>query len=90
MRTLPTQFRSDGFDFEQLAREGDIALFRKTKPEILTETFEVVVIQHYEERTIAENLIEASEAMPPTSQWGKLGWSLQTRERAWEKFRELR
>jgi hypothetical protein len=32
MKPLPTTFRSDGFDFQLLLREGDVALLRKTKP----------------------------------------------------------
>ena len=46
MIPLATTFRSNGFDFVQIARESDYAIFRKTKPSLpLFETFEVVVIQ---------------------------------------------
>jgi hypothetical protein len=31
MTPLDTAFRSDKFDFIQIAREGDVALFRKSK-----------------------------------------------------------
>ncbi len=33
MKTLPETFRSDDFEFQQLRREGMVALFRKSKPE---------------------------------------------------------
>ena len=90
MERLPTNFRSDGFEFEQLAREDDIALFRKTKPGLSFETFEVVIIRKYDEHLGPQGrLIKAGECMPSSSRWGEEGWSLQTRERAWEKFREL-
>ena len=84
MRTLPTEFSSDHFQFHQIAREGDIALFRKTKGRI--ETFEVVVVQHSPERDTPWGHAQESERMPSNEQWGALGWSLQSKERAWEKF----
>jgi hypothetical protein len=74
MKKLPAVFRSDGFDFELLKRDGDIALFRKTKPGFSFETFEVVVVQHHKERMIAGKSIEDGEAMPSSEQWGSKGW----------------
>ena len=88
MKTLPAEFRSDHFQFLQIAREGDIALFRKTKGKI--ETFEVVIIQHSPEKETPWGHAQESERMPSNEQWGSCGWSLQTLERAWEKFRSLR
>jgi hypothetical protein len=105
MTPLPIAFRSDGFEFEQLAREGDVALFRKTKiykhsaraiknyrqePIFHFETFEVVVVQKMEEHQWPNgDVTPAHEHMPHSEQWATHGWSLQTRERAREKFREL-
>ena len=50
MIRLPVTFRSEGFEFKQFARKGNVALFRKTKflkrtnPPSEFETFEVVVL----------------------------------------------
>jgi hypothetical protein len=48
MKEIPTTFRKHGFDFNLLLREADIALFRKTKPGLKFESFEVVIIQRHE------------------------------------------
>ena len=45
VKTRPKAFRSGGFSFKLLKRDGDIALFRKTKPGFGFESFEVVIIQ---------------------------------------------
>ena len=93
MKKLPTIFRSDNFDFRQLAREGDVALFRKTKqyPSLLLETFEVVIVRKMDDHIGPRGeMISAGEHMPRSEQWGTHGWSLQTLDRAWEKFRALR
>jgi len=91
MIPLATTFRSNGFDFVQIAREGDHAIFRKTKPSLpLFETFEVVVIQKMGEHKWPNgNVSPAHEYMPGRYEWGTKGWSCQTLERAREKFREL-
>jgi hypothetical protein len=45
MKTLPTTFGSDGFEFQQLRREGDIAIFVKQKPAFRFVSYEVVIVQ---------------------------------------------
>ena len=91
MIPLATTFRSNGFDFVQIARKGDHAIFRKTKPSLpLFETFEVVVIQKMGEHKWPNgNVSPAHEYMPGRYEWGTKGWSCQTLERAREKLREL-
>ena len=92
MKKLPTHFRSDDFDFRQIAREGDVALFRKTKqyPSLLLETFEVVIVRKMDDHIGPRGeMISAGEHMPRSEQWGTHGWSLQTLKRAWEKFHEV-
>ena len=105
MIPLPTTFRSDGFDFKQLAREGGIALFCKTKlykrsereiklygkePTFEFESYEVVIVRKEPAHTWPNGIITPEhERMPGNEDWGLYGWSLQTKDRAWEKFREL-
>lgn len=89
MIPLPTKFRSKGFDFVQIAREGKHAIFRKTKPGYNFEVFEVVVIQQMAEHTWPNgHFTPAHECMPGNEVRGKKGWTYQTQEGAWEKFRE--
>ena len=75
MKRLSATFRSGGFSFKILRRDGDVALLRKTKPGFSFETFEVVVLQHHKERIIAGKSIERGEAMPSCEQWGSKGWT---------------
>jgi hypothetical protein len=89
MIPLPTTFRSKGFDFVQIAREGKHAIFGKTRIGYNFEVFEVVVIQQMGDRHWPNgDFTPAHELMPGNEVWGKKGWTCQTQERAWEKFRE--
>ena len=90
MVPLATRFRKEGWDFVQIVREGDRAIFRKTKSGFAFETFEVVLIRKDPEHRWPNGIVTPEhERMPGDRQWGLYGFSCQTRERAWEKFREL-
>jgi hypothetical protein len=91
---LPVAFRSGGFEFEQVEREGDIALFRKTKYYAGTgkrfETFEVVRIQEMDEHQWPNGDISGPhEYMPASESWGIDGFSFQTGDEAMRRFEEL-
>ena len=89
MKKLPAVFRSGGFDFKLLARDGDIALFRKTKPRLRFESLEVVIIQRHETFEIEGKLIPAGEHLPSSEQWGIKGWTYSDRLSADRKFNQL-
>lgn len=86
MQTLPTTFRSDGFDFRQLARRGDVALFEKTKPWRTVKEYEVVTIQKLPAKIIYGRHYPEREAMPSASQFGKFGSSHINLQRAVNAF----
>ena len=78
------------FDFEQLAREGMVALFRKSKPEFSNISYEVVVLHESKDHIGPHgNLILAAECMPQNEKWGEQGWSYRDEEDAWRKFRSV-
>jgi hypothetical protein len=93
MIPLPIAFRSDGFDFSQIAREGILAIYRKSKTYqsgFSFETFEVVRIQKMDDHQWPDGRIQlAHEHMPHSEQWGVNGFSLQSSNDAWNKFRQL-
>ncbi len=96
MKTLPEQFRSNGFDFRQLKRVGDVAVFEKSKPILkpsrgyeMIRSFEVVKIQSHNGYEIAERKIEPAESMPSSESWGRLGWTFTDLQSAENKFNEL-
>lgn len=84
MKPLPVTFRSDGFDFRQRQREGDIVLLEKSKGRVTS--FEVVRVQRRNERFAFGNVLPAGEVMPPSESWGRLGWSFADLESARKKF----
>ena len=90
MRILRTTFRSDDFDFEQLAREGMAVLFRKSKPEFSNISYEAVVLHESKDHLGPRgNLILAAECMPQNEKWGEQGWSYRDKEDAEVKFRGI-
>jgi hypothetical protein len=90
MRTsLPTQFRSDGFDFRLIRRKGTVAMLAKQKPHHSRPSYEVIIIQKRpSERVFGQNL-PAREVMPASETWGTLGWSYIDRVCAEARFDQL-
>lgn len=84
MKLLPTEFRKHGYEFRQLQREGDVALFEKRQGTVVA--YEVVIVQRHEEYVMAGNTIAAAEAMPGNETWGLKGWSPRTLPEALVKF----
>ena len=88
-KPLKTSFRSKGFDYRQLGRTGDVALFEQTKPELSEPRYEVVVVQRHEAYELGGRTIEAAETMPSTSSWGRFGWTYRDPKEAQKRFDEL-
>lgn len=90
MIPLPKTFTKNGFDFEVLHRQGDVAMVRKSKQGAtrLIESWEVVKIQRHEAWECQGNHVPAKELMPSDEQWGKAGWTYLSREEAWKAFLE--
>ena len=95
MKTLPETFdgRGDqhGYRFQQLKREGDVAIFKKWKPELKHPKiyFEVVLIRKVGETRFPNGVtVPPHEKMPSSSEWGTLSSSPATLAKAEEKFYE--
>jgi hypothetical protein len=92
-KTLSVLFTENGFVFKQLIRQGDVALFKKTKGNI--ESFEVVVIPRHDGYAIpgTDRRSEPAEYYPPSSTWGNksgvTGFTYSAIESARDKFAEL-
>ncbi len=89
MREIRKEFKSDGFDFQQVAREGMVAIYEKTKRGFTKSSFEVVKIGMSREREAFGVKFEAGENYPPNETWGERGWTMVDKDRAFEKMREL-
>lgn len=87
---LPLKWMCDGFQLEQVWREGDLAIYSQSKYGRVV-TWEAVHISHLPETTLPNGkVIGPREKYPKPSQWGKLAWSCITLERAKQRLENLR
>ena len=82
MKELEKSFVSDKhkFQFEQLARTGNIALYKKSLIEGTTYGFELIKITSHNGYEMGGVWIEPAEMYPGNEQWGVKGFSY-TQER---------
>jgi hypothetical protein len=90
MQQLKTKFKKNGFNFSMLKRNGDVAIFEKTKPNFKQTFFEVIKIKTYPEIIFPNGIkVTAHECFPASESWGTCGWSFSDRERAFDHFNKL-
>ena len=76
MKKLPIHFRKDGFDFNQVSRAGDVAIYRQTKQgQPANVHFEVGWIRSNPAREVFGKVFEASESWPCSEEWGIRAWT---------------
>ena len=68
-------------------RKNDVAMY--VRVEGTKTTYEVVVIQKKKESEVFGKVYEARESLPVSSQWGNLGWTYVSEDRAKDKFADL-
>jgi hypothetical protein len=91
-RPLPTQFRRDGFDFRQIAREGDVGIYAQVWngcPDLAV-CFEVIRVKRRQGFEIKGKLIEPAEVYPNSEAWGLDGFTFADKDAAFAKLRALR
>jgi hypothetical protein len=76
---LPETFRKGQWHFSQVARAGDVALYRCSRlydgPAGAVH-YEVVRLHVHGERTLPSGAVRAAgEEYPPSSSWGTRGWT---------------
>ena len=90
-KPLPTRFRRDGFDYHQIAREGDAAIYEQRwtgccNPSV---SYEVVRIRRREGFQIDGRFVEPAEVYPKSQAWGVDGFTLTDKDAAFAKLREI-
>ena len=90
-KPLPAQFRHDGFEYQQIARERDAAIYEQrwggcADPSV---SYEVIRIRRREGFQIGARLVEAAEVYPNSEAWGVDGFTLTDKDDAFGKLREL-
>jgi hypothetical protein len=90
-KPLPTRFRRDGFNYRQIAREEDTAIYEQTwsgraEPSVC---YEVVRIRRREGFQIDGRFVEPGEIYPKADAWGVDGFTLTDKDAAFAKLREV-
>ena len=90
-KPLPKEFRRNGFNFRQMAREGDLAIYEQTwlscaEP---SRSYEVIRIRRRDGFQIAGRFVEPAELYPPSELSGADGFTFPDRNKAWDKFFEI-
>src|SRR5438552_18861790 len=90
-KPLPTLFRRDGFEYRQIAREGNAAIYEQTwsgcaEPSVC---YEVIRIRRRDGFQIGGRFIEAAEVYPNSKAWGVDGFTLSDKDAAFAKLREI-
>lgn len=90
LKKLPVTFKKNGYDFEQLDRGEQKAIYSATFGGRVV-AFEVIKIRIRKEQTnlFTGNLDPPTEIYPGNEQFGKTGWFISTREKAYEKYNSL-
>jgi hypothetical protein len=88
---LRKEFRRDGFNYRQIAREGDIALYeqRSIGCPATAVCFEVIRVRQREGFHIGGRFIRAAEIYPNSEAWGTNGFTVTDSNKAWDKFFEI-
>ena len=90
-KPLRKEFRRDGFNYRQIAREGDVALYEQTwlswaEP---SPSYEVIRIRRREGFRIGSRFVQPAEVYPRSEAWGVDGFTLPNRETLSAKFRSF-
>lgn len=87
-RLLETKFKHGGFDYRQLQREGNVALFEQAKGGAVV-SYEVVIVRVKPASSIQGRIIPEREAYPSNEEWGTFAWTVVRLEDAKERFNRL-
>jgi hypothetical protein len=86
-----SHFRHDGFEYRQIAREGDAAIYEQrwggcADPSVC---YEVIRIRCREAFQIDGRLVEPAEVYPGSDVWGVDGFTFTDKDAAFAKLKEV-
>lgn len=84
-RVLEPFYRKNSFDYEQVKRVGDVAVYRQFDSEG-EYGYEVFEIRKRPESNIKGRITPAREAPPTSEEWGSNAFTVKTLEQADEKM----
>ena len=86
MKKIEKNFKKYGFDFKQIKRVGDVAIFQQSKPTWPDVRYEVVKIGKHSGYYLGGSKLESAETYPGASLWGIQGWTYIDLEEAEKRF----
>lgn len=89
MKQLPEQFRKNTYNYIQVWRDEDYAIYRQEDAGKFV-AYEVFKINKNKEREIAGQVFPPSETVPPDTQWGTNAWTVATMHQAEIKVFQMR
>lgn len=84
---LPTEFTDKGWEFKQLFREKNVAVYIKIKNKVAS--YETIIIKKHDGYEIMNNKIPPSEIYPKNEDWGTAGFTYSKEEDAINKAKKL-
>ena len=90
-RPVATQFPHHGFNYRQIAREGDAAIYEQTRAGCSNPSvrYEVIRIRRRDGFQIGERFVEPSEVYPNSEAWGVDGFTFTDKVAAFGRLREI-
>lgn len=89
MKPIDPEFTLKQYHFKLLTREKDIAIFHRDHVEVGHPHFEVVRIRCHKEFVLMGKTYPPTEYYPSSYDWGRLGYTCQTRERAFARMTQM-
>ena len=94
MKTLPVDFNRGGWHFRQRCREGEWAIYLKTKESAagggVISSWEVIRLRVKPEREAFGKTLPETEWYPSDEDWGNHGWSCPSEQAAYEWLAKMR
>ena len=88
---LKKEFTTGGYDFRQMKRKGNWALYEKRRG--ASASYEIIKIRTRKEAKAKiqgkDVTFKAGEYYPPTSDWGDFGWSFMEMRNALQEYDNL-
>ena len=90
-KPLPKRFRCGGFNYREIAREGETAIYEQSWGDCADPSvcFEVIRIRRREGFQIGARFVEPAAFYPNSEAWGVDGFTLTKKDAAFRKFREI-
>lgn len=90
MQILPAYHADRTYTYTQVAREGDIAVYRQCHKRSAVVRYETIIIQRNGESHLPSGtILPMREVYPRASQWGIYGWTFFSQDAAEQKMRSL-